>query len=123
MRVYVTDKKVERMKRLSKELLLSAQRNRRLVSLEKLRYFCGVAVSLTLALPLARFCTRTLYWDVSLSNQTSACGRHAQTARGSARQRAAARVLRPRAFCSKVNPVLRESFSYVIWLRHPIGIM
>jgi hypothetical protein len=25
--------------------------------------------------------------------------------------------------CSKVNPVLRESFSYVIWLRHPIGIM
>jgi hypothetical protein len=25
--------------------------------------------------------------------------------------------------CSKVNPVLREGFTYVIWLRHPIGIM
>jgi hypothetical protein len=50
MRVYVTDKKVERMKRLAKDLLLSAQRNKGLVSLEKLRDFCGVAVSLTLAL-------------------------------------------------------------------------
>jgi hypothetical protein len=85
MRVYVTDKKVERMKRLAKELLLSSQRNIRLVSPEKLRHFCEVAVSLTLALPLARFYTRSLYWDMSLANLTSACGRHAHTARGSAR--------------------------------------
>jgi hypothetical protein len=38
----------------------------RLFSLEKVRHFCGVAVSLTLALPMARFYTRSLYWDMSL---------------------------------------------------------
>jgi hypothetical protein len=38
-----------------------------LVSMEKVRHFCGVAVSLTLALPMARFYTRSLYWDMSLA--------------------------------------------------------
>jgi hypothetical protein len=70
MRVYATDRKVARMRALAKELLLSAQRNRRLVSLAKLRHFCGVAVSLSLALPLARFYTRSLYWDMSLRERS-----------------------------------------------------
>jgi hypothetical protein len=42
------------------ELLLCAQRNRRLISLEKVRHFCGVAVSLTLVLHMARFYTRII---------------------------------------------------------------
>jgi hypothetical protein len=67
MRVFVTERKVQRMRKMAKELLLSAQRNRRWVPENKLRHFCGVAVSLTLALPLARFYTRSLYWDMSLS--------------------------------------------------------
>jgi hypothetical protein len=54
MRVFVTDRKVNRMRKMAQEILLCAQRNRRLVPLGKLRHFCGVAVSLTLALPMAR---------------------------------------------------------------------
>jgi hypothetical protein len=57
MQVFVTDHKVQRMRRKVQEILLSAQRNRRLVAVEKLRHFCGVAVSLTLAQPMARFYT------------------------------------------------------------------
>jgi hypothetical protein len=67
MRVFVKDGKVRKMRRLAREFLECARRNRRLVSHAKLRHFCGVAVSLTLSLPLARFYTRSLYWDISLS--------------------------------------------------------
>lgn len=72
MRVFVTDAKVAKMRQLSQQLLLSVQRNRRLVSAAKLRHFCGVAVSLTLALPLARFYTRSLYWDASIAGRRAA---------------------------------------------------
>jgi hypothetical protein len=72
MRLFVTDLKVQRMRRMAQEILLSeillsSQRNRRLVAVGKLRHFCGVAVPLTLALPMARFYTRSLYWDMSLA--------------------------------------------------------
>jgi hypothetical protein len=59
MRVFVTDRKVKRMRKIAQEILLCAQRNRRLVPLRKLRHFCGVTVSLKLALPMARFYTRS----------------------------------------------------------------
>ena len=72
MRVFVTDAKVAKLRKLAKELLLSVQRNRRLVSAARLRHFCGVAVSLTLALPLSRFYTRSLYWDLSLAEKHAA---------------------------------------------------
>jgi hypothetical protein len=67
MRVFVTERKVLRMRKMAKELLLCAQRNRRLVSMENVRHFFGVAVSLTLSFPMARFYTRSLYWDMSLA--------------------------------------------------------
>jgi hypothetical protein len=67
MRVFVTERKVLRMRKMAIELLLCAQRNRRLVSMEKVSHICGVAVSLTLAFPMARFYTRSLYWDMSLA--------------------------------------------------------
>lgn len=66
MRVYITDGKLEKVRGLAKKLLLSAQRNARLVPLELLRHFCGVCVSLSLAVPLARFYTRSLYFDMTL---------------------------------------------------------
>jgi hypothetical protein len=64
MRVFVTEQKVLRMRKMAKELLLCAQRNSRLMSLEKVRHFCRVEVSLSLALPMARFYTRGFYWDM-----------------------------------------------------------
>jgi hypothetical protein len=66
MRVFATDRKAKRMRRMSQEILLGAQRNLRLAAVGKLRHFCGVAVSLTLALPMAWFYTLSLYWDMSL---------------------------------------------------------
>jgi hypothetical protein len=65
--VFVSDRKIQRMRKMARDILLCAQRNRRLVSLGRLRRFCGVAVSLTLALPMARFYTRSLSWDLSLA--------------------------------------------------------
>jgi hypothetical protein len=67
MRVFVTDRKVQQMRRMAQEILLSTQMNRRLVAVGNLRHFCGVAVPLTLALPMAKFYTRSLYWDMSLA--------------------------------------------------------
>jgi hypothetical protein len=67
MRVFVTERKVLRMRRMAKELFLCAQRNRRLVSTEKVRHFFGLAVSLTISLPMTRFYTRSLYWGTSLA--------------------------------------------------------
>jgi hypothetical protein len=52
MWVFVTDRKVQHVRRMAQEILLGAQRNRRL---------------LTLALPMARFYTRSRYWDMSLA--------------------------------------------------------
>lgn len=72
MKVFVSEKKVEKVRSLAKKIMLLAQKNRRLVSLELLRHFCGVCVSLTLALPLARFYTRSIYFDMSLAERKSA---------------------------------------------------
>lgn len=65
MRVYVSDSKVKKVQSLASKIILRAQRNRRLVPAELLRHFCGVCVSLTLAVPLARFYTRNLYFDIT----------------------------------------------------------
>ena len=73
MRVYVSDRKVRRVRKMASAILLRAQRNRRVVSLDMLRRFCGVCVSLTLAVPLARFYTRSIYFDMSrLENEERA---------------------------------------------------
>lgn len=64
MKVYITDAKITRVKRLAKKVICVAERNKRLVPLSILRAFCGVCVSLSLALPLARFYTRSLYSDM-----------------------------------------------------------
>ena len=67
MKVYASESKVARLRLLAKQFLLYAQRNRRWVSLKKLRHFCVVAVSMILAILLSRFYTRSLYFDMALS--------------------------------------------------------
>jgi hypothetical protein len=67
VRVFVTDRKIKRMQKFAQEVLLGAQRNRRLIALGNLRHFCGVAGSLTLDFPMARFYTSSIYWDMSLA--------------------------------------------------------
>lgn len=65
MRVFVADSKVRRVRQLAQAMLLRAQRNRRLVPVNDIRRFCGVCISLTLAFPLSRFYTRSLFFDMS----------------------------------------------------------
>lgn len=57
MKVLVSEKKVAKVRALEKKVFILAQKKRRMVSLELLRNFCGIFVSFTLALPLARFYT------------------------------------------------------------------
>lgn len=65
MKFYVAPRKVRRVQDLSAKLLREVRLGRRWVSVKKLRHFCGVCVFLTLAMPWARFYTRSLYWDMS----------------------------------------------------------
>lgn len=61
----VTERKVTRARELTKRLMLCVQRNKRTVSMEMLRKFCTVCVSLELYLALARFYTRSMYFKMS----------------------------------------------------------
>ena len=69
MRVYVADRKVKRVRKFASRILLLAQLNKRLVSVELVRRFCGICVSLLLGYPLARFYTRSLYFDLSIDGE------------------------------------------------------
>ena len=60
MTLTVSEEKVARLRRLARRLTAMAHRNRRLVPFDAVRSFCGVNVSMTLALPLARFYSRSL---------------------------------------------------------------
>lgn len=61
MRVYVADRKIRRVQNFAKKILLQVYRTLLLVSADFLCHFCDVFVSLTLAVPLARFYTQSLF--------------------------------------------------------------
>lgn len=69
MRVFVTEEKMARVRTLAKRILAISTRNARLVPFDMLRSFCGVCVSLTLAVPLARFYTRAMFTDLSIETK------------------------------------------------------
>lgn len=57
------------MKGLERKVLELAQRNGRLEPMKHFGSFCGVCVYLTMVLPLARFYTRSLYFDMSMAGR------------------------------------------------------
>ena len=57
----ITDKRVQKIQNVARKRLQQARQNRRLVETSLLRHFLGVAISCSLAMPLARFYTRSLY--------------------------------------------------------------
>lgn len=65
MRVFVADRKVLQVRKLTKKFLRLAHLNRRRVSMALPRPFFGVCVSLKLVLQLARFFTRSILLDMS----------------------------------------------------------
>lgn len=63
MCVFVSDRKLQRVRRMGSRVLLRAQRNRHVVPTQYFRSFCGACVVLTLANPLVRFYTRSIFFD------------------------------------------------------------
>lgn len=61
MRFTVTEKKQTKMRRTAENMLRQAAQGKKMVSGSSLSSFCGPAVSLTLSVPLARFCKRSMY--------------------------------------------------------------
>jgi hypothetical protein len=60
-----------KLRDLAKHLMDEARRNRRLVDTQSLRRFCGSAISTSLAMPLARFYTRSLYDSLKSAKKRS----------------------------------------------------
>lgn len=75
MRFRVAPHKLSKVKKLAGDLLRQARMGRRWVSGRAVAHFCGVCVSLSLAMPWARFYTRSLYWDMAAARQRDGRGR------------------------------------------------
>lgn len=69
MRFTVPPPKQQRMRRMANKLLRQRSHGKGFVSAPLLTTFCGMAVSLTLAVPLARFHTRSLYDALTYSRR------------------------------------------------------
>ena len=57
----ITYKRVQKIQNVARKLLQQARQNRKMVETSLLRHFLGVAISCSLAMPLARFYTCVLY--------------------------------------------------------------
>jgi Reverse transcriptase (RNA-dependent DNA polymerase) len=65
MRFYIAPRKIAKVHGIARAILRQARQGRRWVSSDRLRSFCGVCVSLSLAMPFARFYTRSLFGDMN----------------------------------------------------------
>lgn len=75
MRFYVTPHKVKKVQSLARKMLKEVRLGRRWVTRKAISHLCGVCVSLMLAMPWARFYTRSLYWDMGSGRPRDARGR------------------------------------------------
>lgn len=65
LRFTVTPRKRRKVRDAAEKMLRTIRFSRRWVSHSMVSSFCGLCVSLSLAMPWARFYTRALYWDLS----------------------------------------------------------
>jgi len=75
MKFFVAPRKVAKVQSLAGKLLKEVRNRRRWVTKKALTHFCGVCVSLTLAMPWARFYTRSMYWDMASNRPRDPRGR------------------------------------------------
>ena len=75
MKFFIAERKVRKIMQLSKDLLRDVRAGRGWVPAKKLTHFYGVCVSLTLAMPWARFYARSLYWDMAAGRSRDERGR------------------------------------------------
>ena len=62
---YIAPRKIKKVRGIARNLIRECNIGRGWFSAERRRSFVGVCVSLSLAMPYARFYTRSLYWDLS----------------------------------------------------------
>jgi Reverse transcriptase (RNA-dependent DNA polymerase) len=75
MKFYITPRKIEKIRSLARALLRQAVLGRLLLQTASLKSFAGFCVSLSLAIPFARFYAREIYWDLSRKKATSRASR------------------------------------------------
>ena len=105
---FIAPRKIAKVRHMAKHLISESTRGRRWVSVARLRSFVGLCVSLTLAMPFARFYTRSLYWDMhSNSGDVSNVYPGSAKARGQSPQHAAS--LRALRSTSPATPQARSA--------------
>jgi hypothetical protein len=65
MRFYIAPRNIAKVHDIAWAILRQARQRRRWVSRDRLRSLCGACVSLSLAMPFARFYTRSLFDDMN----------------------------------------------------------
>jgi hypothetical protein len=65
MRFYIVPRKIAKVHGIARVILRQDRQGRWWISRDRLRSFCGVCVSLSLAMPFARFYTRSIYDDMT----------------------------------------------------------
>lgn len=73
MKFYVAPRKFQKVKQLVVKILKEVRNVRRWVTSKAMRSFCGVCVWLTLAMPWARFYSRSIYWDLGSLVEDERC--------------------------------------------------
>jgi hypothetical protein len=81
MRFYIASRKIIKVLDLARGILRQAQQGKRWVSSNRLRSICGVCVPLSLAMPLARFYTRSLYDDLTRKTRVHRASRNGSRCR------------------------------------------
>lgn len=76
MRFSVTEEKADRVRSMARKLIQCAMLGKRRVPASLVKSFCGTCVSLSLAMPWARFYTRALYSDTSGARKSDHRGRY-----------------------------------------------
>jgi hypothetical protein len=81
MRFYIAPRNFAKVHGIARAILRQARQGRWWVSRDRLRSFCGVCVSLSLAMPFARFYTRSLFDDMTRRPRESRASRNGNRCR------------------------------------------
>jgi hypothetical protein len=65
MRFYIAPRKMANLHDIARAILREAWQGRRWVSWDRLRSFCGMCVSMSLAMPFSRFYARNIFDDMT----------------------------------------------------------
>ena len=105
MRFYIEERKVTKIRAMAKMILQQARRGRRWVSRARLQSFAGTCVALTLAMPFARFYTRSLYDSMAAKRNR---GDEVPACRGGSRVRLSHQALRDLEVWRALSPTLGD---------------